>query len=99
MFCNSIMLQKLLRFILVFFLFCRLSPIIPFQARIIANPMVLQGYEIPANTFVMWVNSIFGLDEDIFPQAEAFIPEREFSQTMWKQEGWITIVKICPKYC
>ena len=49
--------------------------------------MVLQGYEIPANTFVMWVNSIFGLDEDIFPQAEAFIPEREYSQTMWKQEG------------
>lgn len=54
----------------------RLTPTLPMQARMIAQDLVLQGYEIPANTFVMWVPNILGQDPVMFPEADKFIPER-----------------------
>lgn len=58
----------------------RLRPIVPVVARVLREPMVLSGYEIPADTIV--VVSILGAGQhpDRFEDPLAFRPERFIGQ-------------------
>lgn len=54
----------------------RMTPTIAAFGRMIPEDIVVRGYTIPKDTFVMWSAEIFGRDQTIFDNPEVFRPER-----------------------
>lgn len=58
----------------------RLRPIFPVTTRILARPMRLLGYDLPANTVVVPCIYLAQRRPDAFPQPHKFLPERFLHQ-------------------
>ncbi len=54
----------------------RLWPVVTDINRVLAKPMVLGDYEIPAGTNIAASSAILHYDPDLYPDAEEFVPER-----------------------
>ena len=46
------------------------------MSRLTTEDFVLNGYQIPKGTMIMWSNTILGLDGTQFSNPEQFLPER-----------------------
>ncbi len=66
----------------------RLTPTIPAFVRNIVDDVVIQGYNIPKDTMVLWHPAIMSQQEEHFPDWNVFRPERWLSES---KEN-----KICP---
>jgi cytochrome P450 len=54
----------------------RLWPVVTDINRVLAKPMELGGYELPARTNIAASSAILHYDPDLYPDAETFRPER-----------------------
>jgi cytochrome P450 len=54
----------------------RLRPVIPFVGRVLQQPQTLAGYDLPTGTRVGPSIHLVHRREDVYPQAQAFRPER-----------------------
>ena len=54
----------------------RLYPAVPEVVRMLARPLELRGYEIPAGLNVAACSAVLHMDPEIYPEPERFRPER-----------------------
>jgi cytochrome P450 len=54
----------------------RLWPVVTDINRVLAQPMELGGYELPAGTNIAAASAVLHYEPDLYPDAEAFRPER-----------------------
>lgn len=54
----------------------RLLPVVLGTVRKLPTNIVLQGYQIPNKYYIAMSGTVMGAKEDIFKQADKFIPER-----------------------
>jgi len=54
----------------------RMWPVVTDINRVLAKPMELGGYELPAGTNIAASSAILHYDPDLYPEAETFRPER-----------------------
>ena len=62
----------------------RLFPVLIVTGRVLPTDIVLSGYNIPANTSIMFLHHSIGRREELFEDALAFKPERWLSRTVEK---------------
>ncbi|XP_065059811.1 1,25-dihydroxyvitamin D(3) 24-hydroxylase, mitochondrial-like [Rhopilema esculentum] len=54
----------------------RLYPVLIITARTLEHDVVLSGYHVPANTRIFLMHHVMGRSEDLFENAQEFVPER-----------------------